>query len=138
MPRRYRTPYDQDDDLDITRHHRAPTQAGLVSAVSALVTLALLSLIAILGVLIGQVQTPEDSGLLLVGIIFLDLAAFVSSIVGLVQGFRSQGAEQVHHRGYGLAGLIGSILCLIATLAVGVTAMCAGMLITFVRNVPGG
>lgn len=139
MPRPYSTPYHEDDDLDITRGpYRAPSRAGLVSGISALVSLGLLAMIGILGILLSEAGNQDESGLILVGIIFLDLAVFASSLVGLVQGFRSQGREQVEFRGVGMAGLIGSILALLAAVAIGVAAMCFGLLIAVVQNGGGG
>jgi hypothetical protein len=140
MSRRQRTPYDEDDDLDIStrQRYRPPSHTGVISAVSALISFCLLGTIGILWLIVSYSQNAEESALLIVGVLFLDLGAFVASLVGLVSGLRSQAAEQFEHRGYGLVGLIGSIICLLASLAVGVVSMCVGLFVAAVQNIPGG
>jgi hypothetical protein len=138
MPRRQHTPYDE-DDLDISQSsYRPATQAGLISLVSMLISVALLGMIGILGIMIHAGPSQDETALLLVAVLFLDVAALVASVVGLYQGFRAQGREQVLNRGYGLAGLIGSILCMLIAVAIGVVSTCAGLFVAAVHNVPGG
>jgi hypothetical protein len=138
MGNRYRTPYHEDDDLASPAAYRPQSQSGSYSAIATLISFGLLLVIAVLGVMANQVGNSETSGLMIIAILFLDLVAFAASLFGLILGIRSQSAENDYHRGYGLAGLIGGIVCLLAAIAVGLVSMCIGTFLALVQNVPGG
>jgi hypothetical protein len=141
MTRRYRTPYHEDfDDLDAAprRGYQPPTRAGLNALISMLVSLGLLALITILGIVADQAGSLQGSGLLVVGILLLDFIVFATSLTALILGLRAQNPANTLYRGYGLAGVIGGIVCLLASLLIGLASMCVSLFIAAVHNIPGG
>jgi hypothetical protein len=139
MARRYPTPYDE-DDLDISRRrpYHPPTRAGLHSLLLALGTFALLGLIAILWVVANEVGNMDGSGLIVVFILVINLAAFVASLISVFLGFRAQHPDNTQYRGCGVAGLVCGILGLLASVAVGLVSFCVGLLLGVMNNIPGG
>jgi hypothetical protein len=138
---RYRTPYHEDaDDLDIAgrRVYAQASAAGLTALVSSLISLGLLASILILGVIINHVGSLQASGLILAGILLLDMVAFVASVIGSIYGVRSQAAGNTIYRAQGLIGLVAGILCLVMSLGIGLVAMCVGLFVAAVQNIPGG
>jgi hypothetical protein len=131
--RRYRTPYDEEeDDLDIgpRRGYQPPSSAGLYALISALIGVGLLAIIGVLcWILFAEVAGQDEARALWFGLFFLDLAAFVSSIFSLILGVRAQSPTNYLYRGHGLAGLICGIVNLLLSLVVGLIVMCAGLLL---------
>ncbi len=139
MPRRFRTPYDEDDlDISTRRPYYAPSKAGLHALLSSLGSFALLAIIVILAVVVNEIGSVQASGLILILILFLDMVAFAASLMGLILGFRAQQPENTLYRTHGVLGVIGGIIGLLASLAVGLVAMCIGLFLAAVQNVPGG
>jgi hypothetical protein len=130
--RRYRSPYDEDEeDLDIGSRggYRPPSSAGLIASISSLIGIGLLIIIGVLCWVLFAESDPEGSRLLVFCLFFLDLAAFVSSIISLVQGLRAQNPMNYLYRRHGLFGLICGIINLLLSLVVGLVVLCAGLLL---------
>ena len=130
--RPYSEYYEDEPDGRRDSSRPAPTSAGWHGFLLGLTSAAMLVLIGVLWFVTNEVNQGRQNqamvSLLVVGIMLLNLLAFVVSLAAIIVSSRGLSPSQVYYRGYATTGLVLGIVNLLVGMVVGVMSMCLGLI----------